>query len=109
MDGAGLSDHEQRILSEIESGLRGDSSLERRLRTMRWGPPIPRPSTRVFRLNGLALALLGSVSLTLLITAGVTAAPSLIWAFAAVWGLTVVVAVRLVCRWSRGPSSGRDT
>jgi hypothetical protein len=101
MDGAGLSDHEQRILSEIESELRGDPALERRLRTMRWGCSLPHPATRMFRLNGLVLAVLGLVSVTLLIAAAATTVPLLIWAFAAAWGLTVLVALRLTVRWSR--------
>lgn len=101
MDGAGLSDHEQRILSEIESELQTDSSLERSLRTMRWGQRQPHPWTRMFRANGLLLAVLGSVSLTLLIAAVATTAPVLLWAFAAAWALTVLVALRLAARWSR--------
>lgn len=106
MDGAGLSDHEQRILSEIESQLQGDSSLERKLRTMHWGRSLPHPSTRMFKPNGLLLAFLGLVSLILLIAAVATTAPVLIWAFATAWALTVVVALRLAVRWSRRPGGG---
>jgi hypothetical protein len=112
MDGAGLSDHEQRILSEIESRLQTDASLERRLRTMRWGRSMPHPSTRMprisrmFRPSGLLLTLLGSLSLILLIAAAVSTGPLLIWAFAAAWGLTVLVGLRLAVRWSRRRRGG---
>ncbi|GAA3379310.1 hypothetical protein GCM10020367_62330 [Streptomyces sannanensis] len=101
MDGAGLSDHEQRILSEIESDLQGDETLDRRMRTMRWGHPVPHLPTRMPKPSGLTVSLLGALSLTLLIAAVVTTAQALIWAFAVVWAVTVLGAFQLVCCWMK--------
>ncbi|GGZ64302.1 DUF3040 domain-containing protein [Streptomyces subrutilus] len=89
MDGAGLSDREQRALSAIEAHLKGDRSLDRRLRSV--------PG----RHRLLAACLLGAVTVGLLVAASVTVAQPLIWAFAAAWLLTVLTALPLVGRWVR--------
>ncbi|WP_328929190.1 DUF3040 domain-containing protein [Streptomyces sp. NBC_00190] len=88
MDGAGLSDHEQRALSAIEADLKGDRSLDRLLRS---GHP---------RRRTLAACLLGAVTVALFVAASVTVSQPLIWAFAAAWTLTAVTALPLIGRWA---------
>ncbi|WP_405497226.1 DUF3040 domain-containing protein [Streptomyces sp. NBC_00096] len=90
MDGAGLSDHERRTLGEIEDGLKADRSLGLLLRSLDLRCRTARTA-----------ALLGAVSLALLIAASVTVAQPLIWAFAAAWVLTLVTALPLLVRWCR--------
>lgn len=87
MDGAGLSDREQRALSAIEAQLKGDRSLDRMLRSA------PR------RHRIVAACLLGAVTVALLVAASVTVSQPLIWAFAATWTLTVVTALPLLGQW----------
>lgn len=101
MDGAGLSDHERRILSEIESQLEGDQDLERKLRTMR-GQRSPRTVSRIVGANGLTVCVLSVTSLILLISAVLTVSAALIWVFAVTWTLTLITVVRLVARRWRG-------
>jgi hypothetical protein len=99
MDEARLSRREQRILDEIEEALREDEALEHGLRTMRSG------GGRRFTVGGhraaLGVALLGALTLGLLVLAVTTGRPGLIWAFAAVWVVTLSCLLRLVIRWSR--------
>ncbi|MFK4145449.1 DUF3040 domain-containing protein [Streptomyces sp. NPDC004065] len=95
-----LPDHEQRILDEIERALSRDRRLARRLRTARrrrrpdlsgvasW---TPRPWT---------VLLLLAVSVALMTAGIVTSRPGVIWAFAAVWPLSLFAAFRLLCRWT---------
>ncbi|MFF8606891.1 DUF3040 domain-containing protein [Streptomyces sp. NPDC015346] len=122
MDESPLSQHERRVLAEIEDALREDASLERRLRTMRGGGlghavrkgpghgpgdgpgQAPRNgSGHGLRRHLLALAgaLLGALTLALLVLAVATGEPALTWAFAAAWVLTLTCLLRLVIRWSR--------
>ncbi|MEJ8640714.1 DUF3040 domain-containing protein [Streptomyces sp. MS1.HAVA.3] len=96
MDGAGLSDREQRALSAIEEQLKDDRSLDRILRSQH------RPHRTV------AACLLGAVAVALFVAASLTVSHRLIWAFAAVWTLTVVTALPLVGRWVRRRWQGRD-
>ncbi|WP_267244750.1 DUF3040 domain-containing protein [Streptomyces sp. PR69] len=103
MDGTGFTDHERRILDEIENGLRQDALLDRKLRTMR---RTPAPLTQLWStLHRRPLAVAGwtlaAVSLVLLVLAVLTSAPALIWAFAAAYTLTLVCALRGVIVWSR--------
>ncbi|MFJ4645319.1 DUF3040 domain-containing protein [Streptomyces bobili] len=88
-----LSDQERRVLEEIERTLSRDRRLDRRLRTFR--PPPPRPRVRT------AASLL-AVSVTLMVTGIVTSEPGVIWAFAAVWPVTLCTVFRLLCRWTKG-------
>ncbi|GGX22989.1 hypothetical protein GCM10010297_50270 [Streptomyces malachitofuscus] len=101
-----LPEHEQHILDEIERTLRRDRRLDRRLRTLkvRRGPDLTRPLTRVaaYRPHGWTVAAFLAVSVTLMVTGIVTSAPWAIWAFAAVWPVTLFAAFRLLCRWSGG-------
>ncbi|MGW7102825.1 DUF3040 domain-containing protein [Streptomyces sp. NPDC054838] len=89
MDGAGLSDRERRALSAIEAQLKGDRSLDRRLRSAHR------------RRHAVAACLLGALTLALLIAASVTVSQPLIWAFAATWIVTVCTALPLLGRWIR--------
>ncbi|MGX1274191.1 DUF3040 domain-containing protein [Streptomyces phaeoluteigriseus] len=88
-----LSDQEQRALEEIERALSRDRRLDQRLRT--FSPPPRRPRVRT------AAALL-AVSVTLMVTGIVTSEPGVIWAFAAVWPVTLLTVFRLLCRWTKG-------
>ncbi|KES08586.1 hypothetical protein BU52_00640 [Streptomyces toyocaensis] len=101
-----LPEHEQRILDEIERTLRRDRRLDRRLRTLRVrrGPDVTRLLARVasYRPRGWTVAGLLAVSVTLMVTGIVTSTPWAIWAFAALWPLTLFAAFRLLCRWSGG-------
>ncbi|WP_274555513.1 DUF3040 domain-containing protein [Streptomyces spiramyceticus] len=110
MDGAGLSDHEQRILAEIEGKLQGDDqTLDRRLRTMRSRHLPHIPPVRI-RARGLAICLMGAISAALLIAASTTVKPAFLWAFAAAWIITFVSAVpvfgRWCLRWRKKPPRG---
>ncbi|MFI0202793.1 MULTISPECIES: DUF3040 domain-containing protein [Streptomyces] len=98
MDGAGLSDREQRALSAIEAELKGDRSLDRILR-----------STSHRRHRIVAAWLLGAVAAALFVAASVTVSRLLIWAFAAVWTVTVILALPLAVQWlrRRGQRPGR--
>ncbi|MCZ0978547.1 DUF3040 domain-containing protein [Streptomyces diastatochromogenes] len=104
MDGPELSRQEQRILDDIERDLRADQLLDRRLRTLRrgirpWTPRAPRKDRR--RLRGLgprATVLLGAVCAVLFVRAVGTSSLALIWAFAAVWVLTLGCLLLLVVR-----------
>ncbi|WP_079407241.1 DUF3040 domain-containing protein [Streptomyces sp. 3211] len=90
MDGAGLSDREQRALSAIEAELKGDRSLDRILR-----------STSHRRHRIVAAWLLGAVAAALFVAASVTVSRLLIWAFAAVWTGTVILALPPAVQWLR--------
>jgi hypothetical protein len=102
MSASRLPDHEQRVLDEIERALRRDRRLDRRLRKLR---PRRRPvlSRMVsYRPPAWAVALLLVVSIGLMVTGIRTSEPGVIWAFAAVWPLTLFSAFRLLCRWTEG-------
>ncbi|MFI8520686.1 DUF3040 domain-containing protein [Streptomyces sp. NPDC085481] len=102
MDEARLSPQERRILAEIEHGLGEDQHLARRLRAGRPGLGTRRLAT------GPVAALLGVAAVTLFVTAVATEAPALIWAFAAVWVLTLVCVLQLLIRWSHRHLSGNE-
>ncbi|OXS35868.1 DUF3040 domain-containing protein [Streptomyces sp. XY006] len=101
-----LPDHEQRILDEMERVLRRDRRLDRRMRTLR---PSRRPDpARVparlasYRPRVLTVAVLFAVSTGLMVAGMVTSQPAVIWAFAALWPLTLFAGFRLMCRWCGG-------
>ncbi|MBW5481464.1 DUF3040 domain-containing protein [Streptomyces bambusae] len=111
MDGRGLSEHEQKILGEIERTLASDALLARRLTTMRRGVrPWTGPVATV-REHVLAVAawLAGLAALVLFVPAVSRSSPTLIWAFAGAWVLTLVCVLRLVCRWCRRCAERRPT
>ncbi|MBT2676436.1 DUF3040 domain-containing protein [Streptomyces sp. ISL-14] len=96
-----LPDHEQRILEEMERALRRDRRLARRLR--RLSRPSRRP--RLSRLVSCtprpwSVALLLAVSVGLMVSGMTTSEPGVIWAFAAVWPLTLYAVFRLLCHWT---------
>ncbi|MFF8974767.1 DUF3040 domain-containing protein [Streptomyces sp. NPDC014995] len=93
-----LSDDERRVLAEMERALRRDRRLDRRLRTLRWRPGLSRLASCTP--HPLAVALLLAVSVALMVAGIITSAPAVIWAFAAVWPLTLYAAFRLLCRWT---------
>ncbi|MFJ7956863.1 DUF3040 domain-containing protein [Streptomyces sp. NPDC096319] len=111
MDEARLSAHERRVLAEIEEELNRDGALARRLRTMRRSPRLPRPSIAAARrhLPSLSVSVLAVMTLALLVLGVATEAPAFIWAFAAVWVLTLLVALGLVVRWTRRRAPGART
>ncbi|MBQ1093517.1 DUF3040 domain-containing protein [Streptomyces sp. B93] len=85
-----LTVHEQRVLDDMERVLRRDRRLDRQLRTLK---PARDPRART-----VAVPLLVSVAL---MVAGIrTSEPAVIWAFAVVWPPTLVLAFRLLCRWT---------
>ncbi|MFF9011731.1 hypothetical protein ACF09C_01990 [Streptomyces sp. NPDC014870] len=106
MDEPRLSQRERRILAEMERDLRADMSDaspedgSRRRRRLGGGG---RPSGRPGHGHALAVvvALLGVLSLGLLVLAVATGEPALVWVFAVTWVLTVTGLLRLVIRWSR--------
>ncbi|MFH9013321.1 DUF3040 domain-containing protein [Streptomyces sp. NPDC017943] len=101
-----LPENEQRILDEMERVLRRDRRLNRRMRTGRLNrrPDATRFVARVgaYRPRGWTVLLLLAVSVTLMVAGLVTAEPGVIWAFAALWPLTLFAAFRLMCRWCGG-------
>ncbi|MDT0614855.1 DUF3040 domain-containing protein [Streptomyces lancefieldiae] len=97
-----LPDHEQRILDEVERALRRDRRLDRRLRTLRIGRRPDLGRLAAYRPRTLTVLMLLTLSVTLLVTGIVTSAPGVIWAFAAVWPVTLFAAFRLLCRWTEG-------
>ncbi|MGW0288359.1 DUF3040 domain-containing protein [Streptomyces tuirus] len=97
-----LPDHEQRILDEMERALRRNRRLDRRLRTLRLSR-LPDPARGIARLAAYrprvwTVAILLTVSVALLVTGIITARPAVIWAFAAVWPLTLFAGFRLMRR-----------
>ncbi|MEU4659452.1 DUF3040 domain-containing protein [Streptomyces sp. NPDC023723] len=97
-----LPEHEQRILDDMERALRRDRRLDRRLRTFR---PDRRPDPArllTYRPRALTVLLLLAGSVTLMVTGIVTSEPGVIWAFAAVWPVTLFAVFRLMCRWADG-------
>ncbi|WP_328751408.1 DUF3040 domain-containing protein [Streptomyces sp. NBC_00285] len=97
-----LPDHEQRILDEVERALRRDRRLDRRLRTLRLRRRPDLSRVTHYRPHILTVGFLLTVSITLLVTGIVTSRPPVIWAFSAVWPLTLFASFRLVCRWTEG-------
>ncbi|MFJ9725651.1 DUF3040 domain-containing protein [Streptomyces sp. NPDC101209] len=91
VDDPRLSLRERFILKDIERRLRRDPRLRFRMRA---GRPI-----RPFWLP-LAVTLLGAASLFLLVVGIRTSDPGVIWAFAALWPLTLLQGFRLLCRWT---------
>ncbi|WP_445526049.1 DUF3040 domain-containing protein [Streptomyces cyslabdanicus] len=91
-----LPDREQRILNEIERALSHDRRLVRRMRSGRRRPDLSRVASYAPR--AWTVVLLATVSVALLTAGAVTAEPAVIWAFAAVWPVTLFSALRLLCR-----------
>ncbi|MFD3843865.1 DUF3040 domain-containing protein [Streptomyces sp. NPDC058642] len=95
-----LHDDERHKLDEMERALRRDRRLDRRMRRLgRRRPPLlariahyrPHPWT-------VAVLLVLSVGLA---AAGIdTSEPAVIWAFAAVWPVTLYAAFKLLCGWT---------
>jgi hypothetical protein len=99
--GARLSLRERLILKHIEIEMRRDH------RTSGTARAFPHARTRRRR-PGLptAVALLGAVSVFLMVTGMRTSDPAVICVFALLWPVTLFLGFRLLCRWSR-PHTGR--
>ncbi|MGW4779051.1 DUF3040 domain-containing protein [Streptomyces filamentosus] len=104
MEETRLSAYERRVLAEIEEDLGADTGLARRMAGHRPSlrPPRPRPTW----LGATAAAVLGAVTLSLLVLAVATSSPGLVWGFAAAWVVTLLLLLRLVVRWARRHAAG---
>ncbi|TJZ96307.1 DUF3040 domain-containing protein [Actinacidiphila oryziradicis] len=102
MGGAGLSDREQRLLSEIEAALRKDGAVDRSLRTLRL-------STRrhlweeIRRPHAVLVAALAAASLCLLVAGSLTSVAALIWVSAGMWLATLLMGFGLLRKWTGRP------
>ncbi|MFJ7775795.1 DUF3040 domain-containing protein [Streptomyces yangpuensis] len=90
MDGAGLSDREQRVLSAIEAELRTDRALDRMLRSGRR------------RRRAARAGVWGALTVALFVAASATVSEPLLWGCAAALTLTVVTALPQAVRWAAG-------
>ncbi|APU43626.1 MULTISPECIES: DUF3040 domain-containing protein [unclassified Streptomyces] len=81
MDGAGLSDREQRALAAIEAELRGDRALDRMLRSGRR------------RRRAVWAGVWAAVTAALFVAASAAVSEALLWGCAAALALTVVTAL----------------
>ncbi|MFC4466292.1 DUF3040 domain-containing protein [Streptomyces xiangluensis] len=95
-----LPDHEQRILDDIEADLRRDRRLRRRLRTLRIKRRLNPARVAGYRPRVPTVALLLAMSVGLMVVGIRTSEPAVIWAFAALWPLTLFGVFRLLCRWT---------
>jgi len=95
MDSPRMSPGERLILEDIEKTLRRDRRFERAMRAQRRTPWL-----------AAAVTLLAPASVVLMVAGIRTSDPAVIWAFAGVWPLTLLLAFRLLCRWST-PSDSR--
>ncbi|MFG2026587.1 DUF3040 domain-containing protein [Streptomyces sp. NPDC048825] len=95
-----LPDREQRILEDIEADLRRDRRLRRRLRTLRIKRRLNPAWIADYRPRVPTVALLLAMSVVLMVVGIRTSEPAVIWAFAALWPLTLFGLFRLLCRWT---------
>ncbi|AMW13699.1 hypothetical protein A4E84_31830 [Streptomyces qaidamensis] len=97
-----LPENEQRILDEMERALRRDRRLDRKLRSHRVSrcPDLAHLLARLasYRPRVRTVMILLAVSVGLMVAGIVTSEPGVIWAFAALWPLTMFAAFRLMCR-----------
>jgi hypothetical protein len=97
-----LHDDERHILDEMERALRRDRRLDRRMRTLgrrrRRRPVLARVAG--YRPRPWTVALLLVVSVALMAAGIDTSEPAVIWAFAAVWPVTLYAAFRLLRKWT---------
>ncbi|MCP3767914.1 MULTISPECIES: DUF3040 domain-containing protein [unclassified Streptomyces] len=95
-----LRDDEQDILAETERVLRRDRRFDRRMRTLaRHRRPLSARSARC-RPRPWTVAVPLAVSVALMAAGIETSEPAVIWAFAALWPLTLYSMFRLLCRWT---------
>ncbi|MGW4029554.1 DUF3040 domain-containing protein [Streptomyces sp. NPDC004838] len=93
-----LTVREQRILDELERGLRKDRALRGRLLGLGVRTRL-RHALRACEPHGRLVAVLFLASMGLLASGLATADTGVIWAFAACWLLTTLAAFRAVFRW----------
>ncbi|MEV7927836.1 hypothetical protein [Kitasatospora sp. NPDC088779] len=114
MDGPALSGWERRLLEEIESDLRQDTRLDRKLSTM--GAKSPSRARRVLR--GVGRRLSAGVVLTALVMSAIclsigvrTPTTAVLTALGLVWAASVAAAIAtsaLLRRRAAGRGEGRD-
>ncbi len=95
-----LHDDERHQLDEMERALRRDRRLARRMRRLgrRRRPLLSRVAH--YRPHPWTVAVLMVISVGL-VAAGIdTSEPAVIWAFAALWPVTLYSAFRLLCGWT---------
>ncbi|MFE4517942.1 DUF3040 domain-containing protein [Kitasatospora sp. NPDC056783] len=96
MDGPALSGRERRLLEEIESGLRQDARLDRKLSTMGAKPPgrVRRALRAVGRRLSAGVVVTALVATAICLGVGVrTPVTSVLVALGVVWAATVAAAV----------------
>ncbi|WP_307167762.1 hypothetical protein [Streptomyces rishiriensis] len=90
----------------MERALRRDRRLARRLRRLSRQRGRSMPSRLVSCTpRPWAVALLLALSVGLMVSGISTSEPGVIWAFAAVWPVTLYAAFRLLCRWTEPSAS----
>jgi hypothetical protein len=94
-----LHDDERHILDEMERVLRRDRRLDRRMRTLGRRRPTVMARVAGYRPRPWTVALLLVISVALMAAGIDTSEPAVIWAFAAVWPVTLYSAFRLLCKW----------
>jgi hypothetical protein len=101
-----LSEHEQRILDEMEAALDRDHRLNRRLRTVRLACRLRAGWAAATVTRGLILAMTTLASLILLVVAASTSNPGVIWAFVATWSVLLLGARGVLRRRSARKGGG---
>lgn len=91
--------NERRVLAETERALRRDRRLRRRLTTFRLGRQPWQSVLAVMTRTRVVLCLI-ACSVGLMLTGMTTGEPAVIWAFAAVWTLTLVTSFVRLCRYA---------
>ncbi|MFF6984483.1 DUF3040 domain-containing protein [Streptomyces sp. NPDC008343] len=95
-DGHCLSIRERLILKRIEIELRRDRRL---VGALAKGPDSRSPRRQP--LLPTAVLFFGITSVFLMVVGMRTSDPGVLWTFAGVWPLTLLLAFRLLCRWSK--------
>ncbi|WP_055602298.1 DUF3040 domain-containing protein [Streptomyces aureus] len=95
-----LTHQERKILEGIEAGLRGDASLDRRLRSLGHTTADAGGSRGAVlrRRLGWITAVLGIACVALFLLAAASSSSGPLWIFAAVWVVTAVCLMRLLLR-----------
>ncbi|MEU9916220.1 DUF3040 domain-containing protein [Streptomyces sp. NPDC051001] len=97
-----LHDDERHKLDEMERALRRDRRLERRMRRLgrRRRPLLARIAH--YRPHPWTVAVLLVISVGLVAAGIATSEPAVIWAFAALWPVTLYAGFRLLRGWTEG-------
>lgn len=97
-----LPEHEQRVLDGLETSLRLDLAFRLRWRVRCGLTRLRRPvrAAMTHTPHPLTVAFLAVLSGTLLVVGLRTSTPGVVWAFAGLWALTLIGALRLLCPWT---------